>query len=366
MQGIYLYAITASDQHLDIGPIGLPDGQSTVVSLQEQGVAAMVSEYEGLAFDTLAKAQVLRCLTIHQRVIEGAMTRHTVLPVKFGTVLDSRDEVAALLTRWKEPLVATLEQLSDAIEVEVAATWDLPQTFAAIARQPKIASLAASIANMPAEETMVQRVQIGQLVKEAMDLRRGNYFQQTIRKLMPLAQDVQPNPLLSEELVLNVAFLVRRAELDAFYAGINDLDRMLEGRLTFRCIGPLPPYSFATVDIIKPRHAEIEAARHRLELGEWASANDLVANYRRLARRYHPDCNPGDRKATERFAALAKAYTQLQAYISSQDGGGADADRRYHLGLAATMAIPALNIRRSGVLPTPDEEGAREYQLVAV
>jgi molecular chaperone DnaJ len=48
-----------------------------------------------------------------------------------------------------------------------------------------------------------------------------------------------------------------------------------------------------------------------LEVGRTASVNDIKKAFRRLARRYHPDINPGDRKAEDRFKRIAEAYDIL-------------------------------------------------------
>lgn len=42
-----------------------------------------------------------------------------------------------------------------------------------------------------------------------------------------------------------------------------------------------------------------------------ATTNDIKRAYRRLARRYHPDINPGDRAAEQQFRQIAAAYETL-------------------------------------------------------
>tara|TARA_R110002096_G_scaffold350395_2_gene543440 strand:- start:10127 stop:11053 length:927 start_codon:yes stop_codon:yes gene_type:complete len=60
-----------------------------------------------------------------------------------------------------------------------------------------------------------------------------------------------------------------------------------------------------------------------------ASAEDLRASYRKLARKYHPDVNPGDKEAEESFKAIASAYEVLSddAKRKSYDEFGDDALR---------------------------------------
>src|SRR3954453_23776471 len=48
-----------------------------------------------------------------------------------------------------------------------------------------------------------------------------------------------------------------------------------------------------------------------LGLEQGASAADIRRAYRRLARRFHPDINPGDQAAETRFREILEAYETL-------------------------------------------------------
>src|SRR5262249_49917350 len=48
-----------------------------------------------------------------------------------------------------------------------------------------------------------------------------------------------------------------------------------------------------------------------LGVGRKASAKDIRAAFRKLARKYHPDLNPGDKGAEEKFKQLQEAYDVL-------------------------------------------------------
>src|SRR5215510_11638939 len=49
-----------------------------------------------------------------------------------------------------------------------------------------------------------------------------------------------------------------------------------------------------------------------LEVDRRASINDIKRAFRKLARRFHPDINPGDNEAEERFKRITEAYEVLR------------------------------------------------------
>src|SRR2546423_2215790 len=67
-----------------------------------------------------------------------------------------------------------------------------------------------------------------------------------------------------------------------------------------------------------------------LGLERAANVGDVKRAYRRLARKYHPDINPGDRLAANQFRQIAEAYETLS-----------DPDRRRRYDTSGPSALAA-------------------------
>src|ERR671936_344862 len=59
-----------------------------------------------------------------------------------------------------------------------------------------------------------------------------------------------------------------------------------------------------------------------LGLDRSATFEDVKLAYRRLARQHHPDTNPNDSTALERFTALRRAYDRLKIFYQTLDEAG--------------------------------------------
>ncbi|OLP19980.1 molecular chaperone DnaJ [Leptolyngbya sp. 'hensonii'] len=62
-----------------------------------------------------------------------------------------------------------------------------------------------------------------------------------------------------------------------------------------------------------------------LGLRSGASLDEIKMSYRRLARQFHPDTNPGDQQARDKFITLTEAYKLLISVVKPEEGNQATA-----------------------------------------
>ena len=329
----YVYGIIPTMDSPTFGESDFPPRLEQVHTVVYRGLGCVVSNYLGEDFASLPKEVLIRCLMAHQAVIERVMKDYPILPIKFGTLVEGDGEVQRLIEQGHRKSTQALSWLDGRVEMEVAATWDLERVLADISQEDEIVRLKRAMANRPPGEVLEQQIRAGRIVKESLDRRRIKYQERMVESLQPMSLAVQPNALVADEMVMNVAFLIHRDREGEFDHQVRDLDQAFHDQIDFRVIGPLPPYSFATVEAARPSAEKMDEARHLLGLGAEVSEAEVKEAYRRLAAETHPDAHPdGDQKG-ERFAKVREAFALLTAYCRGQNQAGdrAAQDHRYSL-----------------------------------
>ena len=132
--------------------------------------------------------------------------------------------------------------------------------------------------------------------------------------------DLKKHQLMDDRMILNCAFLLDKDNEKDFDIALNDLNSKYEEKINFKCVGPLPPYSFSTIEVKKVSYEEIDEARKLLGLGEETTNEEIKESYHRMAGEYHPDKDPGNYALAKKFEDITKAYKMLQSFCQKGEG----------------------------------------------
>ncbi|GCE06059.1 GvpL/GvpF family gas vesicle protein [Dictyobacter aurantiacus] len=313
--GIYMYGIIPGS---DSQGFSISDNPAVpqVFTISSQDVAVVASINPFTRYESLEQGQAVKDLAIHNFVVEKAMERFTILPVKFGTMLKTRDEVMALLDKGQPLFREMLGRMVGHIELDVVARWEMPEVLTSIAREnTQIRARQQAIAQKGGQVSIEDKIVLGQYIGRAVQEKKAHYQQTMVQALRPEAEDVCQHDLASDEMIFNAAFLLPRQREDAFYHAVDVLDQQLESRVHFRIVGPLPPYSFATMEVKRFDSASIEEAKKVLQLPDELSDRSVRDAYYQLARAYHPDTSNVE-EAGE-FQRINAAYTTLHDFVTN-------------------------------------------------
>jgi hypothetical protein len=219
-------------------------GAMPVRVVERGGLAALVGDAETSA------ATAARAVRRHWQVLEDAAAKATVLPLRFGTVMDGDDAVRDLLESNGDALRALLDDLTGRVQITVKGTYVEDGLMRAVVEgSPPVAALRERLRRLPDDAGYYERIRLGELVAAEVDRRREHDTAQALDKLDPVAAGVRVEAAKAPDAAFNLAFLVERERMSAFDAAVGELVAACGDRITVRCVGPLAPYSFADAEL---------------------------------------------------------------------------------------------------------------------
>lgn len=243
--GKYVYCIVETAEQLDLGPLGIGEGDNRVYTLHHGDLAAVVSDTPLRLYDPTREN-----LLAHQMVNEVVMRDHTVIPMSFGTIFRTDADVVELLRSTGTAFSDVLSTIRGKIELGLKVIWDRERVVAELeAEDEAIRGLRQEIANAANGSTYFARMQLGRLVEAALEERADEFVASIYETLRPLSVASRSNKLIGDNMILNVAFLVERANEDEFDEGVEELSRRYDGLLSFKYTGPWPPYNFVNIKL---------------------------------------------------------------------------------------------------------------------
>jgi hypothetical protein len=206
-----------------------------------EGAAALVSDLPDDQVH-MGREEVLT----HADVLDRAMAGGTVLPMRFGVVMDDSDDVRRqLLERYGDDLRSQLIELAGKVELNVRAVYEEGAVLReVVSDDPAIARLRETVRDRPEDATYYERIRLGELVAKAVEAKREGDAQAILDALAPEALACDIGAPAHERVVVSASFLVDRARLDAFDALLETVARDQAGRIRFKLTGPRAPHSF--------------------------------------------------------------------------------------------------------------------------
>jgi len=288
-----------------------------------QDISAVVSNAEIVDYSHMPKDTLGRLLVSHQQLIEKVMAKHTIIPMRLGTFASSDEEVRQILSKGYRTIKDIFERAKNSIEIDVVATLnDFKSFLQEVSEEEEIKQLKQSLLGKKGGVTIDDQMKVGVLVKRHLDKKKEILANQIQTALGEIAQHFKVHDLMDDKMVLNTAFLVSQNSQKEFEQKIDQINDKFEDKLNFRCVGPLPPYSFYTLEVKKPQFKEIDWAKKKLGLkDDFITAIEIKKAHRRTAITCHPDKNPDTPDIEKKFDEMTRAYRILLDYYraSNQD-----------------------------------------------
>ena len=182
-------------------------------------------------------------------------------------------------------------KISGKAELDVAATWaDVGSVISRISEMKEIKELRERLMSNPGGVSVEDQIMAGNVVKQTLDAQRERSAAEINGALGMFSAAYAIHDPMDDNMICNTAFLVEKLKKDFFESKLEELDGLYGGEVNFRCIGPLPPYSFYTAEVMKFKPDDLTLAKKILDLdGRPLGAEDIEKAYKKKAMRCHPD-----------------------------------------------------------------------------
>lgn len=251
-EGKYIYCIINTNQERNFGPIGVGGRNDEVLTIGYNDISMVISNHSMSRFVVNSENMLA-----HEKVIEIVMKEFdSVLPVRYGTVASSTDEIRNLIDRRYSEFKNFLRYLDHKIELAVKGIWkNMNLIFKEITNEnKKIKKLKEKIQNKgKKDESEIEM--IGKMVKSALLKKKEKYANEIVDILKKSAIEYKINNTTGDEMFMNSAFLVDKGWEKEFDNIMDDLSDKYKDKVKFMYTGPLAPFNFVNI-VIYPEEWE--------------------------------------------------------------------------------------------------------------
>lgn len=242
-KGVYVYCIIRLKQPRSFGPLGIGGREDQVYTVHHKDLAAVVSDTPLIVYDPTRDN-----VFAHEHVNETVLSEFTVLPLAFGTLFRSKEDVIEILRRTYDTLLETLTKIEGKVEFSLKVSWDRDRVLTAIEQEnSEIRQLKEKITSGASSSTYYAQIDLGRLIENALNQRAEIYLRDIHSMLGGTVVASQSNKTIGENMIMNAAFLIERAREAEFVEAIERTAAKYEESLSFKFSGPWPPYNFVQI-----------------------------------------------------------------------------------------------------------------------
>jgi len=246
--GKYIYCIIASEYDHNFGTIGIDGRSGLVTTIGHNGLCMVVSDHSLSKF-VVNPDNILA----HQKVIEEVMKEfNSVLPVRFGTIATTPDEIRNLLDRRYNEFLEFLKFFENKVELNIRGAWkDIDVIFKEISEENSdFREIKKEINTLKDLNVKKQKLtEAGKIVEKALLKKKETETEIITKTLKRTVFEFKNNKTNGDAVFMNTAFLVNSGRIKEFDFIMNDLGEQYTNWIDFKYTGPLPVFNFIDLKI---------------------------------------------------------------------------------------------------------------------
>jgi len=242
---LYLYGIIDSSDRIKDSIYGL-EGAS-VYNIPFCDIGAVVSEINQ-PIQGVTEGAVLE----HEAVTEKLMAKFAVLPVRFQTIIDGRDNLLSMMQSYYKDFRNNLERLRNKIEFGIKVIWPSDKIKEHITNTYKKNDKKVSISDDSSNKRFMRDKFEKYELDEGFQAKADKFINVMDTFFSKFAAEKKLKKLKTEDMLLDAVYLVKKDDLDNFREAFEHI-KSAHAAFKFLFSGPWPAYNF----VILPKNSNL-------------------------------------------------------------------------------------------------------------
>ncbi|MGO4886200.1 GvpL/GvpF family gas vesicle protein [Anaerobacillus sp. MEB173] len=242
--GIYTFCSIQTQVPLTFGTVQFENKETNIYTIHYKDIAMVVAQVP-LKIYTPKKENLLA----HQTVTSSVMKEHSVIPINFGNVFKTDEDVKVLLKKLYAQFKQIFPQIENKIEVGLKLIGKKDWLKNELEKNSSILKVKQEIETKSKDAAFYDRIKLGELTRDSLRSLEEKIIQDIFSPLAKLAVASKQNDLVNERMLLNAAFLIECDKEAEFDQKVNDCFKKWGDKIDFKYSGPWPPYNFINIKV---------------------------------------------------------------------------------------------------------------------
>ena len=239
--GVYVFCAIREKESNQFGKVKLNGQENSIYTIHYQNVAMVVSKVDGEVLPDRFN------LLAHQETISKVMKQYSVIPMSFGNVFHSEEDVLLITKHMHDEFEKLFVDLENKIEVGLKVLAKKEWIEQEMKNDPILSDWKSENKNSTDPATFYDQIKLGEHAQNFVFLLQDLVEKEIYNPLLQLAEAGKKNKTIPGKILLNAAYLVDGEKEEAFDQMVNDLFEVWKDKVEFKYTGPWPAYNFVNI-----------------------------------------------------------------------------------------------------------------------
>ncbi|RLQ95485.1 GvpL/GvpF family gas vesicle protein [Falsibacillus albus] len=241
--GVYIFCGIQTMNDDDFGTIDI-EGEERKTFLIRYKDAAMVAAEVPMKIYHPNRQNLM----MHQNAVSQVMNRNdTVVPISFGNIFQSKEDVKALLEKLYPQFEKLFPAIKGKIELGLKVVGKKEWLESVVKENSEVKKMAAAIQGKSEAAGYYDRIQLGGAAQKLFASLQKTVKEEIYPDLEDAAEAAKLNDLSGEKMLLNASFLIDRDKEEEFDQIVNQVHEKWKDKVDFSYSGPWPAYNFVNI-----------------------------------------------------------------------------------------------------------------------